>query len=120
MPWTIKNITEETYENMPDDTWKDAGIQMHSLNGGNEESSHSLALLALEPEKCGLLQITFPLDEDGVMDAFMELRDTLKLDDVLIFTTNQMTEDDTHRLVKLAKTHEEEIPDSVLKEYMLQ
>ena len=105
---------------MEDEAWKEAGVQMHSLDGGDDEESHTLALLALDSKTCGLLQITFPLDEGGVMDAFIEFRDGLELDDVPIFTTKQITEDDTHRLVKLAKTHVDEIPDSVLKEFMLQ
>lgn len=111
MAWTIKNITDT----MKDPDWIEAGIQIYSLKA----ESMSLVLLALDPEKCGLFQITAPLDKSDVMDAFLHCRDELKLDNVPIFTTNQSTEDDTRRLVKLASTHIEEIPDSILKEFML-
>ena len=115
MPWKIKDVSEE----IEDQEWKEAGIHMHALVGGDDESSHRLALLALEPEKCALLQITFPLDEDGVMDAFLEFRDALKLDDTPFFTTNPATEEDTRRFVKLAKSHQQEVPDSVLGRFIL-
>jgi len=115
MPWKVKDISDEVEKQ----EWKEAGIQLHALVGGDDDSSHRLALLALEPEKCALLQITFPLDEAGVMDAFLELRDALKLDDTPFFTTNLATEEDTHRFVKLAESHQKEVPDSILGRFML-
>lgn len=115
MPWKIEDVSEEVEH----PGWKEAGIQMHALVGGDDNSSHRLALLALEPEKCALLQIIFPLDEDDVMDAFLEFRDTLKLDGTPFFTTNLTTEEDTHRFVKLVESHQKEVPDSILGRFML-
>lgn len=114
MGWKVVDISEK----IKDEDWKNEGIKMYTLLGNENDPDSQLAILALELDSCAVFQVDFPLDEQGVMDAFFAFHDELKLDNVPCFTSNKTTEDDTHRLVKCVTNYPEDVPDTTLGRFV--